>query len=151
MQIHQASTFVKSMLVLGCCAIFCTASLTAQQANTVMLKWLGDQAPALQSGVSWGVPFAEGTVSPSSAFRLKNSAGQAQQVQTWPMAYWPDGSIKWIGVSTVVPPEADSVFYFGTVKKAAVVNTGHQIQLTESKDRIQINTGAIQCELPRSG
>ena len=29
--------------------------------------------------------------------RLATANGQAVPVQTWPLAYWPDGSVKWTG------------------------------------------------------
>jgi hypothetical protein len=36
--------------------------------------------------------------------------GKAIPVQTWPLAYWPDGSLKWSGIATVVGTDAVGPF-----------------------------------------
>ena len=70
--------------------------------NAVQLAWVGAQPPAMPTGISWGVPFAQGAVRPNTTFAL-NAAGAALPLQSWPMAYWPDGSLKWSGFATVAP------------------------------------------------
>src|SRR5262249_29864742 len=42
----------------------------AQAQSPVALHWLGDEAPPLACGVTWGVPFARGEVSKSHSFAL---------------------------------------------------------------------------------
>ena len=44
--------------------------------------------------VTGGVPFARGTLSDAGQVRVK-SAGEPLPLQSKPLAYWPDGSIKW--------------------------------------------------------
>ncbi|MGH8016763.1 MAG: hypothetical protein ACREIA_00465, partial [Opitutaceae bacterium] len=36
-------------------------------------------------------------------FSLTDSSGQNLPLQTWPLAYWPDGSLKWSGFASIVP------------------------------------------------
>jgi len=48
------------------------------------------------------VPWAEGAVARSATFSL-SAEGKHLPVQSWPLAYWPDGSLKWSGLATVVP------------------------------------------------
>jgi len=69
----------------------------AQNISPIALSWLGGNPPSLSAGVSWGVPLPEGRLMPTAGFSLKDSRGQALPVQSWPLAYWPDGSLKWDG------------------------------------------------------
>jgi hypothetical protein len=66
----------------------------------VAVNWVGD-APALATGVSWGVPWPQGTVTKNQAFALTGPDGKVLPVQAWPLAYWPDGSLKFSGFATV--------------------------------------------------
>ncbi|MFH0988761.1 MAG: hypothetical protein V1799_01955 [bacterium] len=74
----------------------------AQNISPIKLSWLGGNPPSLSAGVSWGVPLPEGRLMPTTGFSLKDSRWQALPVQSWPLAYWPDGSLKWVGLCTVV-------------------------------------------------
>ncbi|NCT84157.1 MAG: Tat pathway signal sequence domain protein [Comamonadaceae bacterium] len=73
-----------------------TANLpgTPTPVGDTVLRWLDGQAPARFEGCTLGVPWPRG--------QLRLPAGQApafrlakQPVQSWPLAYWPDGSLKW--------------------------------------------------------
>ena len=66
--------------------------------NAVSVHWLGGPAPPIESGVSWGVPWRRGTVRKDQSFALTAADGKALPVQTWTLAYWPDGSIKWLSL-----------------------------------------------------
>ena len=103
--------------------------------KNVSLRLL-DAKPGMDTGVSFGVPWAQGTVKKSDSFILA-SQGKRLPVQSWPLAYWPDGSIKFVGLATVVPSGLDSEVTFsvgsggasGDVKVstqggATVVDTG---------------------------
>ncbi len=68
----------------------------------ISLSWLGEKPPAVPTGVSWGVPFPQGVIQRNAPFML-TSGNNRFPLQTWPLAYWPDGSIKWYGFATVVP------------------------------------------------
>ena len=85
-------------------------SVIAQDIAPIKLSWLGGNPPAMSTGVSWGVPLPEGKIDPSTNFSLKNAQGQAMPVQSWPLAYWPDGSLKWVGLSTVVDTNSGMLF-----------------------------------------
>src|SRR5580704_1879499 len=75
-------------------------------AKGVDLRWLDGSAPATTRPVSWGVPWGKGDVQKSATFGLTDASGKEIAIQTWPLAYWPDGSVKWTGISAVVGPEA---------------------------------------------
>jgi YetA-like protein len=63
----------------------------------VQLHWLDGAPPSISQGVSWGVPWPRGAMKRETTFTLSDSKGNQVPVQTWPLAYWPDGSLKWTG------------------------------------------------------
>ena len=130
---------------------FMQNSVFAQSTTPVKLSWLGGKAPALSTGVSWGVPFPEGQVDPSSSYLLKNEQGQNMPVQSWPLAYWPDGSLKWVGLSTVVEADASATFELQPTKMTNADPSIAKVVLTETENDILINTGVLQCDIPKHG
>ena len=72
--------------------------------------WLGGSPPPVESGVSWGIPWPRGTVRRNQTFTLTTADGKALPLQNWPLAYWPDGSMKWTGFATVAGPSASGAF-----------------------------------------
>jgi hypothetical protein len=126
-------------------------SAFAQNVNPIKLSWLGGNPPALSAGVNWGVPLPEGKVEPSSGFALKNARGQAMPVQSWPLAYWPDGSLKWVGLSTVVDTDAGTTFELEPVKSAETSHLKTKIKVTETDNDVLVNTGVLQCDIPKHG
>lgn len=112
------------------------------------LRWLDGAAPSVQPGTTWGVPWPRGTQAAGTAFALKTAAGESVPVQTWPLATWPDGSLKW--TAHAVPADAalaDNLHLsVGTPAAPAQVLT-----VTEEADRIVIDTGVITAELARTG
>jgi hypothetical protein len=90
---------MNSRLALLGAAFSIMAGAQAAPAN-VTVNWVGD-APPVTTGVSWGVPWPQGAVQKNQAFALAGPDGKALPLQTWPLAYWPDGSLKFSGFATV--------------------------------------------------
>src|ERR1700751_2560842 len=89
-------------LLAGTAALTSTEQeISAQDTQQVTVDWLGGNRPGLQTGVSWGVPWARGSVKKEQSFTLAGGDGKVLPLQSWPLAYWPDGSIKWTGFATV--------------------------------------------------
>jgi hypothetical protein len=60
------------------------------------LRWLDGKAPARFDGATLGVPWPRGTLRLPAGKRLEFTLGAgAPAMQSWPLAYWPDGSLKW--------------------------------------------------------
>src|SRR5262245_26229772 len=76
---------------------------TAQNVAAVELNWIGDPPP-VTTGVSGGVPWVRGTMRPGQTFALSDAAGRPLPLQSWLLAYWPDGSMKFAGFATVSQP-----------------------------------------------
>lgn len=126
-------------------------SILAQGVGPITLRWLGGNSQPLSTGVSWGVPLPEGKLSPSTGFSLKDSRGQALPVQSWPLAYWPDGSLKWVGLCTVVDSNAGTAFELEPEKSPLVYPLNTKIEVTETKNDVLVNTGVLQCDIPKYG
>jgi hypothetical protein len=60
------------------------------------LHWL-DGRPAATAGCAFGVPWPRGTLARTVPLALHAADGTPVPLQSWPLAYWPDGSVKWTG------------------------------------------------------
>lgn len=153
-------------LVLPCILFFLMQPVG--YAQTVLLHTLGNKEVKVSEGVSWGVPFPKGTIQKSQSFTLTTGQGVSLPVQTWPLAFWPDGSVKWLGCATVTPagtlgaltltalPVATTNKRTTSVKSTSGLTTSSvpdsPILITQTgPDGIQINTGVLQCLIPARG
>ena len=75
---------------------------SSQEATAVPLQWIGE-TPRQDKVVSFGVPFDKGEVFPENKLRLSAESGEDIPIDTWTLAYWPDGSVKWGGIAGVIP------------------------------------------------
>jgi hypothetical protein len=145
--------FVKNSLMLATLPIASWPeapgeSKPAEPANTVALHWLDAKAPALQAGTTWGVPWARGTVKKNADFTLRNQKGESVTLQSWPLAYWPDGSLKWTAHAIGAHKTVSDMLQLTTGKP---VPASGQVRVTEQPDAVLIDTGMIACEIPNKG
>jgi hypothetical protein len=133
------ATAILSLLPLG------QAAAAAPQ--PVPLHALAAAPPGLDQGVSWGVPWPRGAVAAGTAFGLADAQGKTLAVQTWPLAYWPDGSLKWSGFATVLTAgsTADLTLTPGGASAIAGLN------VSRGDQSITVDTGSLQCTIPLSG
>jgi hypothetical protein len=124
----------------------------AAPAEPVPIGWLGGTPAPLSSGVSFGVPWPRGAVQKTQAFILTSADGATLPVQTWPLAYWPDGSLKWSGVATVAGPEAKGEFKL-TVAAADVPAPADAavVRVSHSDTTYEIDTGRVKVRVPKWG
>jgi len=121
--------------------------------SNIALSWLGDDLPQMPTGVSWGVPWPKGAVAHGAKFSL-SAQGRELPVQSWPLASWPDGSLKWSGFATVVPAGLNSQVTLTASGSAASVNAAvglGALVVTSDAKSIRIDTGAMQCLIPLAG
>src|SRR4051812_27106762 len=114
----------------------------------VTVNWLGGATPGVGTGVSWGVPWPKGAVAKNQVFTLATSDGKMLPLQAWPLAYWPDGSIKWTGFAAVVSADATGPF---TLRPTSAAADARGIQVRRTDAAIEIDTGKLICRLPTSG
>lgn len=123
-----------------------------QQTSAVPLHWIGD-IPEQDKAVSFGVPFDEGDVFPATPLQLKVNEYQDIPVDTWPLAYWPDGSVKWSGVAGVIPAGTERLTLEKASKKVKTTNKQPKasISITETPENIQVETGVLSVYIPQHG
>src|SRR5947208_2754050 len=93
-------------------------SQPAQTATSTDLSWLDGAAPGQAVGTTWGVPWPRGAVRREQTFAL-TAGGQSLPLQSWPLAYWPDGTIKFTGFAAVTNAPAPLRLAPGTPGTAA--------------------------------
>ena len=101
-------------------------------------------------GVNWGTPWPQGKVRKDQAFNLTTSDGKSLPLQSWPLAWWPDGSIKWSGFVTVAGPETTGSLRL-SLRNAASPTSGPSVQVKQSDTTFEIDTGRLKVRIPRSG
>ncbi|AKV86538.1 Tat pathway signal sequence domain protein [Microbacterium sp. CGR1] len=115
----------------------------------VGLRWLENTVPKqLTAGVTWGVPWPRGALSPDQAFALVAESGESVPVQSWPTGWWPDGSVKWTAHAISAAPARSAVYSLQTGTPAAPSSA---ITVDENPGRVQVSTGIITVEFPKHG
>ncbi|MET4622111.1 hypothetical protein ABIE18_003580 [Arthrobacter sp. 2762] len=128
------------------------------------ITWLDGEPPAtLSGGTTWGMPFPRGTVQGPEELSVFDATGEAINAQTWPLATWPDGSLKWAGVAigaTDQPSPAYSVTTNSSTAHppeehdggpAAAVERSPEVTVTETEESVTVSTATLEMVLPRSG
>ncbi|KAJ8073355.1 hypothetical protein PM082_011627 [Marasmius tenuissimus] len=117
-------------------------------ADGVDLKWLGGKAPGTTpSGTAFGVPWTQGEVDKTTPISV-TSGGSDIPVQTWPLAYWPDGSLKWSGHAL----EANSGLSDGLhLAIGTPIEPQNPVSVEESGNNITVTTGSFTAKFNTSG
>lgn len=113
----------------------------------IALKWL-EQSPKDPTGITWGVPWSLGELDRSEAIMLENDQGQALPLQSWPLAYWPDGSVKWSGHGAVIGPDCTSGLY---IRKGKAELLEPELIIHETETAITVDTGKISVQINKQG
>lgn len=142
-----------------------------QMFSDVPLHWIGD-TPLADKAVSFGVPFDEGDIFPETLLQLKTTDDKSIPIDTWPLAYWADGSVKWSGVAGVIPAGTEKLM-LGRAEKKSRINPksginpksstnqksrnnpkgygASSISVTETPQSIRVETGVLSAYIPRQG
>ncbi len=126
------------------------SSVAASATTTVPIRWLGDTPPSIDSGVSFGVPWPRGAVAKSQTFAL--SAGdKSLPIQTWPLAYWPDGSVKWTGVATVAGANDRGPLQLTLGTANSSDSSALHVTVRRAETTYEIDTGAAKFRIAKGG
>ncbi|MFC3492580.1 exo-rhamnogalacturonan lyase family protein [Glycomyces rhizosphaerae] len=117
----------------------------------IPLHWLDDAAPDLAlCGATCGVPLAAGTVTDPGRLAVLDDSGNAVPAQTWPLATWPDGSVKWAGIA--LGADRDAAEGYRVVERATDPEPpAVRITVTRSEDGVTVDTGACRVLVPGTG
>ncbi len=105
--------------------------------------WLDSAPPDRHEGVTWGQPWPRGT---HLARDYRLAAGEA--LQSWPLAWWPDGSIKWTGHAVA----ADAARAEGLrVEAGRGRASASMVQVSETPDALTVIVGDTVWTVGRHG
>lgn len=123
-------------------------------ADTV-LRWLDEAVPARFEGATLGVPWPRGTLrAPANGpllLRLAGAGGRA--VQSWPLAYWPDGSLKWTAhaVAAGAPAAGSSAEAWRLETGASAAPAAGGVAVRQTATVITVTVGPTVWTVPTSG
>lgn len=148
-------SLLKAAAVAGAAAQFSWAlgSTNAQAAarseaadtDPVTLDWLEDGALGAAPGSTVGVPWPKGAYQQNQTFALTDASGKDVPVQSWPIAYWPDGSLKW--TAHAVSSGSGKL----TLAAGAPAAPDKLVTVDKSGGTIDISTGVITAKIGKSG
>ncbi|GHD49512.1 hypothetical protein GCM10010317_028310 [Streptomyces mirabilis] len=148
-------SLLKAAAVAGAAAQFSWAlgSTNAQAAarseaadtDPVTLDWLEDGALGAAPGSTVGVPWPKGAYQQDQTFALTDASGKDVPVQSWPIGYWPDGSLKW--TAHAVSSGSGKL----TLAAGAPAAPDKKVTVDKSGGTIDISTGVITAKIGKSG
>ncbi len=115
----------------------------------VPLHWLEGAPAATAAGGAWGIPWPKGRYQPGTTFAVKTNSGSDVPVQSWPMAYWPDGSLKW--TAHAIPAGTALTEGLSVVAGQTTTAPANPIRVNETADAVEVDTGIIRCVIPKHG
>lgn len=116
--------------------------------ETVKLRWLNSPA-VIPVGLTWGIPWKEGELSRDESLVLQRADnGEQLPVQSWPTAYWSDGSVKWSAHAAAVPNGADANYMLA---KGKAVAQERNLIIRETDEVIILDTGVMSCHVYKQG
>lgn len=117
----------------------------ADGADPVTLDWLEDGGLGAAPGATVGVPWPMGAHPADRSFAVTDADGRHVPVQTWPLAYWPDGSLKWtahaVGTGT-----GELTLTTGTPAEPA-----KKVTVDSGGGTVDVSTGVITAKIGKNG
>jgi len=138
-------------IIVVCLFSIAAASSRAAVEISVPIHWLGETASPLSAGASFGVPWPRGAVKATQTFALTRGDGRSLPIQSWPLAFWPDGSVKWTGVATALDAEAVGDIRLTAAAAGAPANNTAKVTVRSSDSVYEIDTGRLRARLSKSG
>ncbi|TCO09325.1 hypothetical protein EV194_103237 [Natronoflexus pectinivorans] len=116
--------------------------------KTANINWLDQSAPSHFSGTTFGVPWERGLIEPGQTFKLMSDEQTSLDIQTWPFAFWPDGSVKWTAVAVSPGDHLPE-----DLKLIEDLNPKYKktLKVIEDKKSITIKTGIMEVTINKSG
>lgn len=109
--------------------------------------WLDGEAPGFSEGSTFGVPWPQGVLSAKSSLAMTSETGDLA-VQSWPIAFWPDGSLKWSGHATAATATPAKSWRLAPGTATAPANA---VTARAAGDAILVTCGDHQWTIPTSG
>ncbi|MGW7243084.1 exo-rhamnogalacturonan lyase family protein [Streptomyces sp. NPDC054804] len=117
----------------------------AADADPVTLDWLEDGGLGAAPGSTVGVPWPMGAFREGQTFALTDEGGEDVPVQSWPIAYWPDGSLKW--TAHAVSSGSGTL----TLAPGDTVAPDRKVTVSTSGGTVDVSTGVISVKIGKNG
>ncbi|KAF8893062.1 hypothetical protein BD779DRAFT_1610011 [Infundibulicybe gibba] len=122
--------------------------MTTPSNPDVDLKWLDGTPPTTTpTGSAFGIPWPQSQIDKTTAITV-TAGGKGVPVQTWPMAYWPDGSLKWTGHALAADAGLSSALQLAP---GTPVEPTAPVTVTQSSTSITVTTGSFSAKFNTSG
>ncbi|UKA66342.1 Tat pathway signal sequence domain protein [Arthrobacter sp. FW306-05-C] len=125
--------------------------------DSTLIRWIDGQGPTeISGGTTWGMPFVRGLVPGTEALTVSDATGTPIPSQAWPLATWPDGSLKWAGIA-LAATDSPSKTYHVTADGGTTTAAGQppsdaaSVTVTEGAGTLTVHTGLLTMVLNRSG
>lgn len=109
------------------------------------LDWLEEGGLGAAPGSTVGVPWPRGAHPEDRTFAVTDADGDDVPVQTWPLAYWPDGSLKW--TAHAVSSGTGRL----TLKTGTPAAPGKKVTVTRRGATVTVSTGVITARIGTGG
>ncbi|WP_245861464.1 Tat pathway signal sequence domain protein [Microbacterium aurantiacum] len=118
--------------------------------DLVPLRWLDDETPGtLPNGTTWGFPLTRGRVRDISSLRLRRLPDSNEPAQFWPLATWPDGSLKWVGAALGARGSDPGEYAVVVGAEARAPRPGDAaVRVDVENEVIAVDTGPMRLEFP---
>ncbi|HTL67753.1 MAG TPA: Tat pathway signal sequence domain protein [Lacunisphaera sp.] len=120
---------------------------TPAPADPAELRWL-EGTPKLVPGATWGMPWPRGAQPNGAKFTLRATTGAEVPLQSWPLATWPDGSLKW--TAHAIPADAPVADGY-KIAAGTPVAPARPVTVADSGGQVTVDTGVINVVLNRTG
>lgn len=119
----------------------------SEAALAVPLNWIDRQQGAPYLGTTFGVPWPKGKVRKQQQFELRDNHGHTAPIQSWPLAFWPDGSVKWsaCAAADLTTLLQDELFLTTSER----LQSGIQVQ--EHDESITVDNGLLKVTFGKKG
>jgi hypothetical protein len=99
--------------------------------------------------ISRGLPLGRGVLKDETKAALQDESGKPVPCVTRALAFWPDGSVKWLLVDFATGFEAGAGRQFRLVvgDRAKPVPVPHPLQITEAANEVSVDTGRLRLGL----
>ncbi|WP_409456549.1 hypothetical protein [Sphingobacterium sp.] len=119
----------------------------SKTALAIPLNWIDRQQGAPFLGTTFGVPWPKGKVREQQKFELRDNQGHTAPIQTWPLAFWPDGSVKWSACAVANPSTL--------IQEELILTTSERIQpgiqMQERDESITVDNGLLKVTFGKQG
>lgn len=129
--------------------------------TTLPLRWLdGAAPPRLRGGTTWGFPLGRGVTRTVDALRLRaasarggDECGSAGSVpaQFWPLATWPDGSVKWVGAALGATTQPGDYEVAVEPATADAPEPMRPVRVNQTSTGIEVDNGVVRLDIGSPG